>query len=259
MFRKALLGCLAIACVAGTAAAQAESVDLEVSGEFLTKYIWNGFDRIRSLGLDTGPVLQPRVSVGMGNSPLRAFVGGSFVVNDDSELHETTYGVQLERFASPFSKFGIGYIYYDDRVPPAAGFEDADSHEIWAALEVRNAVGMKTKAALKYELSAHDAFEPFFFAVGEVGYTFPLVPMVGATGVGLDLTTTTSLLYNTKVEQAGIETVGKGLSAWQVGVSATLKAARVQVTPSAHYQVTLEDSVNDENPFWAGVSVAYAF
>ena len=186
MLRKALLGCLAVACLAGTAAAQVESVDLEVSGEFLTKYIWNGFDRIRSHGLDTGPVVQPRVSVGVGNTPLHAFVAGSFVVNDDSELHETTYGVHLERFSSPFTKLGIGYTYYDDRVTPPTGVEDADSHEIWAALEVRNAVGMKTTAALKYEISAREAFDPFFFAVGEVAYTFPLVPAVGAAGVGLE-------------------------------------------------------------------------
>lgn len=259
MLRKALLGCSVVACLASTAAAQVESVDLEVSGAFLTKYIWNGFDRIRSQGLDPGPVVQPRVSVGMSNTPLRAFVGGSFVVNDDSDLHETTYGVQLERYSTPFTKLGMGYVYYDDRVTPPAGVEDTDAHEIWAALEVRNPTGVKTTAALKYEISARDAFDPFFFAMGEVGYTFPLMPGASATGVGLDLTTATRLLYNTKVEQGGIETVHKGLSAWQVGVSATLKATRVQVTPSVHYQVTLEDSVNDENPFWTGVSVAYAF
>ena len=82
MWRKVLLGWMALVCLAGPAAAQVRSVDLDVSAALLTKYIWNGFDRIQRQGLEPGPVVQPKVSLGVGNSPLKAFVAGSFLVND---------------------------------------------------------------------------------------------------------------------------------------------------------------------------------
>jgi hypothetical protein len=259
MFRKTLLACVAWACLAGTVSAQENQVDLDVSAAFLTKYIWNGFDRIESLGLDQGPVLQPRVSAGLGSSPLRAFVAGSFVVNDASELHETSYGALIERFSSPFTKIGLGYTYYDDRVVPLTGLEDNDSHEIWADVSVRNTAGMETSFGGRYEMSARSAYEPYWVFHGLFGYTSTLVPGNGLTSMGLDMRSFTRILYNTQIEQEGVELVRRGFSAWQLGVALDLKAASVQVSPSIHYQFTLEESVNDEDPLWGGINVAYAF
>lgn len=258
MLRRIMFGCLLCVALAGRASAQLNAIDLEVSAAFLSKYIWNGFDRIRALGLDTGPVLQPKVSLGMGNTPLHATVGGSFVMNDDSELHETTYGLYVERYSSPLTRLGFGYTYYDDRIEPLPGSEDADAHEIWAGLSSRNVAGMRTSVAVKYEMSAREHFDSFFFASGEFGYSFPLVPAVGA-GMGLDLEAVTRILYNTSIQSQGIESVQSGVSAWQMGLAAELRAARVLVKPTLQYQVTLEDSVNDENPLWGGISVAYSF
>ncbi len=258
MLRKVLFGCLLCVGLAGRASAQVSAIDLEVSAAFLSKYIWNGFDRIRGFGLDTGPVLQPKVSLGMGNTPMHAAVGGSFVMNDDSELHETTYTVYVERYSTPLTRLGFGYTYYDDRIEPLLGSEDGDAHEIWAALSSRNVAGMRTAAAVKYEMSAREHYDSFFFGLAEFGYSFPLVP-AAATGIGLDLEATTRILYNTSIQSQGIESVQSGVSAWQMGLAAELRAARVLVKPSLQYQVTLEDSVNDENPLWGGISVAYSF
>lgn len=259
MFHKTLLACVVWACLAGTASAQANSVDLDVSAAFLTKYIWNGFDRIQGLGLEQGPVLQPRVSMGMGNSPLKAFVAGSFVVNNESELHETSYGVLIERFSSAFTKLGLGYTYYDDRVVPLAELDDSDSHELWADLNIRNPAGMESSFGARYEISARNAYEPYWVFHGLFGYSSPLVPGDGLTGMGLDLRSFTRLLYHTHIEQDGAELVRKGFSAWQLGVALDLRAARVQVSPSIQYQHTLEESVNDEDPLWGGITVVYAF
>ena len=258
MLRKVLFGCLLCVGLAGSASAQVKPIDLEVSAAFLSKYIWNGFDRIRESSLDMGPVLQPKISLGMGNTPLHATVGGSFVMNDDSELHETTYGVYVERYSSPLTRLGFGYTYYDDRIEPLLGTEDGDAHEIWAALSSRNVAGLRTAVDVKYEMSAREHYDSFFFAACEFGYSYPVIPAV-ATGMGLDLEATTRVLYNTGIEAQGIEMVRSGMSAWQMGLAAELRAARVLVKPSLHYQVTLEDSVNDENPLWGGVSVAYTF
>jgi hypothetical protein len=259
MVRKALLTWLPALCLAGTAAAQAPSMDLHVSAAFLTKYIWNGFDRIESLGLDQGPVLQPQVRVGMANTPLEAFVAGSFVMNEASELHETRYGVLLERFSSPFTKLGLGYTYYDDRIVRPAGLDDTDFHEIWADLNIRNELGVETSFGAQYEISARSAYDPYWILYAHFGYTSSLVPASGATGTGLDLRSFTRVLYNMQVQQEGIELVRRGFSAWQLGMALDLRAARVKLSPSIHYQFSWEESVNSEDPLWGGITAAYAF
>ncbi len=81
MLRRALMASWICVQAASVASAQVGSVDVEVSSAFSTKYIWNGFDRIESRGLDNGPVVQPRVDVTVEGSPLHAYVRGSFVMN----------------------------------------------------------------------------------------------------------------------------------------------------------------------------------
>jgi len=258
MLRSFVFGSLFCALLAGNARAQIGSVDVEVSGAFASKYIWNGFDRIRSQGLDVGPVLQPKVSIGLGHTPLHVAAGGSFVMNDANELHETTYHVYVQRFSSPFTRVGLGYTYYDDRISPIPGAYDNDVHEIWSSLDSRNMSGVHTGVALKYEISARDAYDSFFCANAEFGYSYAAMPATPG-GLGLDLNGVTRVLYNTSIESQGVALVQSGFSAWQAGLSADFRAAGVQVTPFLTYQVSLEEAVNDEDPLWGGISAAYAF
>lgn len=262
MLRKQLSRLLAGAWIASAfaavASAQEPKVELEVSSAFLTRYIWNGFDRIESYGLGAGPVVQPRVSVGMQGTPLHVHVGGSFVVNDQSELHEMVYGVHVERWTAPMTRLYLGYNYYDDRVQRAAGVPGLDGHEIWGGLEIRSAIGTRTSILSRWENPAREGYDAYTVLVGTIGYGVPLVPAVGA-GFGLNLDVHTSGLYTTAVKQLGVEVIGSGFTAWQVGLAVDLSAGAVAITPSAEYQVSFEDAVNDENPFWAGINMSYTF
>ena len=67
------------------------------------------------------------------------------------------------------------------------------------------------------------------------------------------------MVYLTGVKVDDVEVVGRGVSAWNVGVSGQVQAANVVVSPYVTYQVTVGPPVLDENPFWAGVSVSYTF
>jgi len=259
MIRRALVATAICAQIAAVAAAQDGSVDVEVSTAFNTKYIWNGFDRLASRGLETGPVMQPRVDVAIASSPLHAHVGGSFVMNNESELHETTYGVYLHRATSPLASATFGYNFYDDRVA-LDGFDNtADLHEIWGSVVMRSTVGTRTQFTAKYENPAAEGHGSFTVVVGEIGYNVPVVPMVSARGFGLELDTSTAVVYTSGMKVQDIETVDGGVSAWQVGVASNILTGSVRIRPSVHYQVTFKDTVNDRNPFWAGVDIAYAF
>lgn len=259
MLRKAVVAAWIGVQMTQAASAQVGSVDVEVSTGFFTKYIWNGFDRLESRGLEAGPVVQPRVDVAVVGSPLHAHVGGSLVMNDRRELHETLYGVYVERATSPLASVAFGYNYYDDRVANADLDGSADLHEIWGVLSMTSAKGTRTRVLGKYENPSADGLGSYTLVISEIGYHVPLLPVTSAGGFGLDLDASTAVVYTSAIEVHDVEVVDKGVSAWQVGVAGDIRTGNVRLSPAAHYQVTFKDSVNDENPFWVGVNVAYAF
>src|SRR5258706_15381742 len=109
MVRKLVLGLVGFALAAGSA--YGADTPLGVSTTFLSKYIWNGFDRLEASGLQSGPAIQPSVSFGNPGTGFLMNVGGSFAIQDGNELHETTYGVRVARSVSPLLSFGLGYNY----------------------------------------------------------------------------------------------------------------------------------------------------
>ena len=242
--------------------AEETPVAVTVSSSVVSTYMWNGFDRVESSGLQAGPAIQPGVSVGVRGTGLNVNVGGSFVVNDDSELHETTYGVGLNRAVSPLVTVGPGYTYYDNRVSrevtPGVTVEGTDNHEVWGSVVLTSPVGVKPGVAVKYEQPTTDGADGFGVVVGSLAYGMPLSG-VNVAGVGVNLNWTTSVLYNTGVTVGGVDVVKSGVSAWQVGVGSAVQAGRVVVTPSGNYQVSVEKTVDSENEFWATVGVAYGF
>ena len=269
MVRKVLLGLLGCTLVASAAFAEESPVAVTVGSSVTSTYMWNGFDRVEQIGLDSGPVVQPGVTVGVKGTGLNAVVGGSFVVNDDSQLGETTYGVNVVRAVSPLVQVGAGYTYYDNRVETTVGgvtVKGQDNHEVWGSVVVTSGVGVKPGVTVKYEQPTTDGADGYTVVVGSVGYSVPLSG-VNVGGVGVGMNWNTGVVYNSGVAVGGVDVVKSGVSAWQVGVSSDLHAGRVVVTPSVNYQVSLGESmdtvfgqmVTRDNEFWATVGVAYGF
>lgn len=259
MVRKVLLGMFACALVVSVAAADDKPVSVTVSSVVTSTYMWNGFDRVETFGLESGPAIQPKVSVGVANTGLSASVGGSFVVNEESQLHETTYGVNVVRDVSPLVSVGAGYTYFDNRAKIAdVDVPDGDVHEVWGGVELNSSVGLKPGVAVKYEKSTTEGVDGFAVVAGTLKYG---VPLTGVTvgGAAVDVNWKTGVLYNTGVKVNDVEVVKSGVSAWQLGVSSDIKTGRVVVSPSVNYQVSIEDTVNKDNEFWATVGVAYGF
>ena len=272
MVRKVLLGMFACALVVSVAAADDKPVSVTVSSVVTSTYMWNGFDKVEAFGLESGPAVQPVVSVGVKNTGLSVNVGGSFVVNEDSQLHETNYGVNFLRDVSPVVSVGAGYTYFDNRAK-VGGVEipDGDVHEVWGGVELNSAVGVKPGVSVKYEKPTTEGAEDFTVVAGTLKYG---MPMSGVTlgGAGVDVNWNTSVLYNTGdfgvVDEAGnVGVLKSGVQAWQLGVSSDIKTGRVVVTPAVNYQVSLGDveslvvgqEVDRANEFWASVGVSYGF
>lgn len=265
MVRKTLLGLIACTLLASVAVAEDGPVGGTVSVGVVSSYMWNGLDRVQAFGLDSGPSVQPNVSVGLRNTGLAVNVGGSFVVNDNSELQETTYGVSFNRSVSPVVAVGAGYTYYDNRVSDLV--VDPNNHEVWGGVELTSSVGVKPGVAVKYEVPSVEGADGYAVVVGAVKYDMPLSGLdLGTTSVGLGWNA--NVVYNTSVKQNGTEVLKSGVSAVQLGLKAPVTAGAVVVTPSVNYQVTVADEVKvlnggvdgpKDNQFWATIGVAYGF
>ena len=257
MLRKVCVGIYLGLLIAGSASAQVGGPNIMVSGEVLSKYIWNGSNRVEISGLNDVPVFQPRVDLGVGGSPLRAHVLGSFTLDGDAQLHEAVYGVSTERSISPLVSMFIGYDYYDDRASVVSE-NFADQHEVSVGLRVRTPSGVVPSAVVKYENPVVDGADSYYVAEGSLTQSIPVVPAV-AGAVGVNVSWKTSVLYHTSIKVNDVEVVQNGVTAWQLGVSSEIIAGGVLVRPEVNYQVTVDDAINNENPFWAGLGVAYAF
>ena len=261
MVRKVSLVMVAAALVASSAFAEGNPVVTTVSTTVASMYEWNGFNRVVGFGLEDGPVVQPRVSVGVPNTGLNVVVGGSYVVNEDSELHEVTYGVNVVKAVSPLVNAGVGYNFYDNRVDQVGGVavNDVNNHEVWGTVELNSAVGVRPGVTVKYEKPSVDTADSYVVAVGGLKYGLPLSG-VSVGGAGVDLNLSSDVVYNSGMTVGGTEVVPSGVAAVQFGVASAVHAGtNVVVTPSVNYQVTVQDAVSNENQFWASVGVAWAF
>lgn len=257
MLRKVCVGLALGLLMAASASAQIGGPNMMVSGEVLSKYIWNGTNRVEARGLSDGPVFQPRVDMGVGGSPLRAHVLGSFTLDGDAQLHEAVYGLSTERAVTPMVSLVLGYDYYDDRASVVAE-NLTDQHEVSFGLRLKTPSGVVPSAIVKYEKPVVDGADSYYVAEASLTQSMPVVPAVGGA-VGVNVTWKTSMLYHTSVKVDDVEVVQNGVTAWQFGLSSEILAGGVLVVPQINYQVTVNDAINKENPFWAGLGVAYAF
>jgi hypothetical protein len=257
MLRRICAGTFVVLLLATGAWAQPGTPDFKVSGEVLSHYMWNGSDRVEASFGETAPVFQPKLELGVEGSPLRAHVLGSFTLANDQKLHEAVYGLSAERSLTPLVAVTLRYDYYDDQ-SSVDNSVSLDQHEVAVGLKLNTPTGVVPSAVVKYENPTADGIDSYFVAVGSLKQTLPVVPAV-AGAVGVDVSWSTSLLYQGAVKADGNEVVPSGVSAWQVGLAADVVAGGVVIKPQVNYQVTVEDAVNDKNPFWAGVGVGYAF
>lgn len=257
MLRSICAGTVVGLLLAGGAMAQPGSPDFNVSAEVLSQYIWNGSNRVEASGLEDSPVFQPALELGVQGSPLRAHVVGSFTLSNDQQLHQAVYGLSAQRALTPLVSVMLGYDYYDDQASVVDGLS-LDQHEVSVGLKINTPTGVVPSAVVKYENPTVDGWDSYFVAVGSLTQSLPVVPAV-AGAVGVNVRWSTNLLYQGAVKVSDVEVVPSGVSAWQVGLGADIVAGGVVIKPQVNYQVTVEDAINDENPFWAGLGVGYTF
>jgi hypothetical protein len=269
-----LLSVVAFVNAADTAEAPAataiEGVDITVDNTFVTKYIWRGFNIYGSKG-----AWQPSVDLDFQNG-FSANVWMSYPIgsgqNDagagiNSDLTEYDYTLAYSNYIMEDvyqTNYKVGWRYYDFI---KTSTKDNDVQEVFVEFDMPNIIGNGlTPRGAVYQLwnsesgGANSGVSGTIMSIG-VGYDFTL-----DQAPELPMTVTWDIVYNGGAgapTEAGYAP-GDVVHDWShqvFGLSTVVECPWTggKFVPAVYWQNSFEDSVNDSDELYAGLSFALDF
>jgi hypothetical protein len=236
-----------------------------------SQYIWRGFDVF-----DDDGAAHVMADMGLFGGDFGVSVVGHQSLGEsfgDLQRWDGTFYYQGGLFAGEplATNFRLGYVYY--YYPRANEGRTQDLMEGHAVLSWPNLLpiqGLQPSYAFVYMFPGRDSHwaeraNPGFddnskgmFHIFMLDYAFT-IPVVGLDEQVIKLHS--ELVYNDGVSPFG-NAVDSGLSHAVLGASTDFAfglARNLVLTPAVYYQLSMEDSVNPDDEFWASLSLKYAF
>jgi len=242
----------------------AEQGDVDVDVTWVSKYLWRGFDI-----LDDKAAFQPSVNVDLGSGfSLNVFTsmpGGSAGkdkygvsrLNYEEWRYTLTYAGTAFEGEAYKANYGINWTYYD--FPQAPGNDEGDMQEFvvgFSLPDICEAGIVPSYAIVRMWPAkgggANRAMGGYIHVFGlGYQYTCPDLPE-------LPLNLSCSATYNDGTPGgAGIDSDWSHI-VW--GISTTIDCpSGGKITPALYYQTSMDDSVNDEDELWCGVTYGFSF
>ncbi len=285
VFILALMGAMAAAAIAAEsqpapaasakpiATAQNESdMAFTLDASYVTKYIWRGFDV-----LDDKAAFQPSANLDMGNgwnfNVWSSFAGASKNDGDVSTVDATQMNYTVS-YKNTFGEncfvtnYNIGWRYYDwVKIDSKNGDNEnsslQDMQEGFVELEWPNIIGQG--------FVPRYAYYHMWQARGDSGHTFGQGPI---HDLGLDYNWTfeqmpelpmkfsTDAVYN---DGTGYSNNADGVDSdwshilWGLSTNFKCPLTGAKITPAVWYQTSMDDSVNENDELFGGISYALTF
>lgn len=233
---------------------------VDLDSTFVTKYVWRGFDV-----LDDHGAWQPSVNLDLFGTGFSANVWGSIPIgsggdnNNIKQEYDYTlaYGFTLCEDEAYAMNIGTNYIYYD--FPKVNSRKIPDMQELGASIAMPKLMAIgelalvpsyyygQAWAAKSDSADVEGAFHLFTLSC-DIPLTCPI------TDNEFVLTTFGDLMYND-----GALGADHDWSHSTVGVSTAMEVGPVTVSPAIYYQISMEDTVNENDELYGGLSVSYSF
>ncbi|MBN1435562.1 MAG: hypothetical protein JW936_00680 [Sedimentisphaerales bacterium] len=244
------------------------TIGVTVDNTFTSRYMWRGFDLF-----DDHAAYQPSVDLDLFQSGFSVNMWGSIPMGTGSLNHgnginewqewdyTVAYGNTLFADTCYAIDYGINYIYYDFPKLDRA----SDTMEVGAGISMPNLISLGDVAIV-----------PSYYAgalwPAESGGDTEIDGWAHVFGLSADLVTA-GIIPGTEEQvwslswdityNDGQFAVDHDWSHTTFGLAAPVDfdvfGQTVTVTPFMNYQVSMDDSVNDENEFYGGVSVTVCF
>lgn len=228
-------------------------LEAELNISFVSKYLWRGYDV-----LDDHGAVQPWFTLDLFQTGFSLSVWGSFALSKGYEdLDELDYTLAWEEsFCQDKVELLVNYLYYDY---PNTDSELSDSQEVGLGLSFPGVAslgpGSFTPSWYCGYVFPYDSDGPQegWFNIFGLGYDVPVKPLIrGQEEQYL------SFAYEV-VHNDGAYGADAGISNSTASLSSNFEWKSWYITPGIHYQWSYEDTVNDEDEFWSGITIGYVF
>lgn len=204
----------------------------------VSRYIWRGFDTIN----DDKPAVQPSLTLNLGDSGLW-FNLWSAIALTDTDFVELDLIVGYDRVLSKDIVLltGIGYFTF----PSYPNYPDKNSAspEIYLGTTF-SSIPLSPRLTAYYDFNLGDGF----YMTLDLQKCFPLA--------GRAFCSTFLLGYTTQYSSIGVDS---GFSDICFGLSTNFILGKLMLTPSLNYVIVPNETINQEDEIWAGLSINYDF
>jgi len=262
MKKGILLAAVILLSTAGLAQAQEDELGVTLGAQYMSRYIWRGFD----IYPDNHSTVRPFVDIdfygtGFGLNVLNArSIGGGRV--DLEKINYTLYYrnklLEGETYATNYK---VGWVYYNYPDMPS---KNADLQEVFASLSWPEICpeGIVPKYTIvrmwPAESKANDRNNGGWWHIFGLGYDLAVSALMPETPEQI-LHLSVETAYNDSVYRGG-KTVDHDWSHAVFGLSTDLDLGNNLIfTPGFYYQSSWDDSVNPSDEYWLGLSLKYKF
>ena len=258
---RILLSVVMLLSLAGLAKAEETELGVTLDTTYVSKYIWHGFN---FYGHDNGAV-QPSVDVDLWGTGFGVTLWNSWATKSGNRnLEEFDYifyygnsAFEDTPYATDYTVSWLYYDFYDTRT------RDSDLQELmtqfsWPDLLPCDIVPSYTVGKLWQARSGSAALRHIggWVHVLGLGYDWTMPGILPDTPEQV-VSLMADLTYNDGYGAAGAD---HDWSHATVGASTSFEVAEnLAFTPALYYQISMDDSVNDEDEIWTSLSLTYGF
>ncbi|MEW6235852.1 MAG: hypothetical protein AB1656_10735 [Candidatus Omnitrophota bacterium] len=237
-----------------------EEVGITVDFTYATKYIWRGYD----VFYDDRPLFQPSVVIDW-----RGFSAGFYGLlsdgaegDDGVEHFELDFGLGYERSFWEEERYALDisldYTYF---AYPNHHRSEVDGEEIALAVSMPNLIPLGPSILvpsyeMAYEwhgLEGGTNFDEGFIHTLGLSYAIPIPVLIPAQEEqAIDLSW--NIAYN-----SGCYETDSSWTHTTIGASTTFEYGQFYFTPALYYQWSFEDTMNEEDEFYASFSAGFLF
>ncbi len=225
--------------------------------EGVSKYIWRGFDM-----LDDRGALLPSVNMDWYDSGISTMVWSAVPLTEElGAKHEMRYvaaytNMLWEETLHAF-KYTVNWTYYDF---PGTSSRDKDAQEIGLELSCPKAFMFgDTRLMPSYYVGKYWAAKSNAANREDGGWIHILGIDYEMWLFSIGVEKQIAFLSAELVYNDGLKNAESGWSHILLGVGTTFRQGPLLVRPEFNYQISLEDTVNDEDELWGGMSISYEF
>lgn len=236
-----------------------DQLKVTVATDVVSKYVWRGFDKF-----DDRAAVQPSVNLdwfgtGFSTKVWRSVPWSDGFVNSEEMRYVAAYSGSFWQDTPYATKYSANWIYYDF---PNTFSQHKDAQELGARFSWPKLLTVSEGALVpNYYVgnlwpatsNAVNGDEGGWIHILGLAYDFTVY------GIAVEqqlVRLSSEIVYNDGMGEGNVD---QDWSHAVFSLSTRVEADKLVIRPAIHYQISMEETVNDEDELWYGLTISYGF